>query len=239
MIDSTTFPRVRRPRIRSCIPVLAIALLTTGLQATAPAAAGTLDKKLQKKMAVMEMVIDEVLRESPNLLIWGSEPTSSIYLDEFGVVFNFEASLVSKDKDEELGLAGLKYLDALRGLRVEREGDRIVVYRDENEDGKPDADSDSTKLETLLKDRDQREAARYEDGKKELLEVLLDYGDTLDQLRDDQFVALTAFFKSHEFFEQREMSRLVLKARVSDLKQMGDGKISRQQMRDRIVIEEY
>ena len=69
--------------------------------------------------------------------------------------------------------------------------------------------------------------------------ALLDYGETLTPLRDDQWVAVAAFLSRNKFFETSGISRLLIKARMSDLRDHGKGRITESEMRSRVVVEEY
>jgi hypothetical protein len=80
---------------------------------------------------------------------------------------------------------------------------------------------------------------RFEEGKKELATVLLDYGDTLTGLRDTQTVAIAAFLRRGDFFLEGDISTLVVKAKMSDLRAYANGSLSQSAMRDRITYQEY
>ena len=55
-------------------------------------------------------------------------------------------------------------------------------------------------------------------GKQELIDALADYGETMTALRDDQWVAIAAFLGDDQYFKERQISRLVIKARARDLR---------------------
>jgi hypothetical protein len=204
--------------------------------------AAEVPRKLERQINIMEKVINEVLVESPNLLVASRSPSHGIYLDEFGVLFTFEASLVDRDSDWSDWGDWWK-----NNVRIERDGDKVVIYRDEGDDEDADKkkkeeareDWDEEDWEAWKQKRDQSEAKLYERGKRELALTLLDYGDTLTGLRDSQWVAIAAFLKNADYFAENRISRLILKARVGDLRGYSAGDISEERMLSMIVEEEY
>jgi hypothetical protein len=82
-------------------------------------------------------------------------------------------------------------------------------------------------------------AALYSAGKEELIQALLDYGDTLTSLRNGQNVMIAAFMRDSDYFKEQKISRLILHAKIDDLRALGEGTISEKEARSRIVIEEY
>jgi hypothetical protein len=198
-------------------------------------------KRLERKINVMEKVLNEVLRESPYWLVGGGgDYTRSVYLEEFGVIFSFDASLISNSADSgNIELNGLSFLKDLKDIRIEQDGDKVIVYRDNDKDGKKDADDEGLTFEELRDKRREREANRYEEGKDELIDTLIDYGDTLNELRDSQFVAITAFLENIDLMEDNEITHLILKSKVGDLRQLADGQITRDEWLKRLSVTEY
>ncbi len=221
------------------ILALGAALLFAPTGAEAQDAA--IPRRLERKINVMEKVLNEVLRESPNWLVGGGgDYTRSVYLDEFGVIFAFDATLVSKGLGSGyIDFDGLSILKDLKDIRIEQDGDKVVVFRDSNKDGKKDEEDEGLTFEQLREKRREREADRYAKGKDELIETLIDYGDTLTELRDDQFVAITAFLENIDLLEEGEITHLILKAKVSDLRALADGKITRDTLLKRLSVIEY
>lgn len=87
---------------------------------------------------------------------------------------------------------------------------------------------------------DSKKAADlYAAGKDELIQALLDYGDTLTSLRSGQHVMLAAFLRDNDYFKENKISRLVIKADIDDLRAYGEGKLSDKEAKARIDVEEY
>jgi hypothetical protein len=236
--------RTRKNAVSRAFPPGILALGAALLIAPHPAVAqdDAIPRRLERKVNVMEKVLNEVLRESPYWLVGGgSDYTRSVYLEEFGVVFSFDASLVNSDLNGlDINFDGLSFLKDLKDIRIEHDGDKVIVYRDSNKDGKKDGeDEDGLTFEQLRDKRREREADRYEKGKNELVEALIDYGDTLTELRDDQFVAITAFLENIDILEEDNISHLIIKAKVSDLRMLSDSKITRDELLKRLSVKEY
>jgi hypothetical protein len=219
-----------RACLRTVAPATA-ALILSGAAGTAAGADDTASKKMSRQIGVMEKIVDEVLIESPNFLVYSRQNTHGIYLDEFGMLFSFEASLTTKSSEKwwkELKNLGKKF-------NVRREnGKTIIEYDDGDEETTIDVDDMDWKGEI---EAEQKE--RYEAGKAELAAVLLDYGDTLTGLRENQTVAIAAFLRKGDFYLEGGISTLVVKAKMSDLRAFAGGSLSQDAMRDRIQYEEY
>jgi hypothetical protein len=240
----------RHRRMLSTALTLALAFAWGALQ-PATAAEGKIPNKMKKQMRVMEGMLDSILLDSPNLLVSGSHASNALYLDEFGVILTLEASLTGQGFDFS------RSLNFLRNIRVESDKDKTVIYHEgSGEDDEDtlavardrDKDDDAIKKEKKVYvlnsrgDHDEEREAKsekeiYAQGKQELIDALADYGETLTALRDDQWVAIAAFLKDSDFFKDRQISRLVIKARVRDLRD--SDKLSREDLVGRFVVEEY
>ncbi|MBP6875208.1 MAG: hypothetical protein KBD56_04000 [Candidatus Eisenbacteria bacterium] len=87
----------------------------------------------------------------------------------------------------------------------------------------------------------ERKAERLEKGRQELMDLLMDYGDTLTRLADEEWVVIAAFFPGDVSVgdEEEGITRLVLRARMGDLRAFGQERISRDAMPARIIEERY
>ena len=183
-------------------------------------------RKIARQVGVLEKVLDQVLIDSPNFLVPGRNNARGIFLEEFGALLTFEASLVSK--------GGMNFeFDWPGGYRIEEneKGDKVIVIpkrsRDEDED------------ERERSPRRGEEARLYERGKAELREALLDYGDTLSGLDDDHWLAIAAYLKDSEFFVNERISRLVIRVRMRDIRAYSAGKIDEKTVISRFQETEY
>ncbi|MBD3334884.1 MAG: hypothetical protein GF355_05160 [Candidatus Eisenbacteria bacterium] len=220
--------------------LLALSLAVMGTAAgDATAADKDLTDKLKLQINVMEKVFDEVLVDSPNLLVYSSNPTHGLYLDEFGVVFVFEASLVDKGMDWEKHMPSF-----LKNFTIESEDGKIIIYQGDDEDADEDSEGKEEKdLKESVRDLEEKkkrmDAELYAKGKEELIEALVDYGDTMTRLDDAQWVAIAAFLKNSDYFLTNRISQLLLKAKLEDLRAYSSEDISRDELISRVVVEEY
>jgi hypothetical protein len=202
-------------------------------------------RKLTRELSIMEKVIDQMLLDSGNFLVYSQPETRGLYLEEFGVLFSFQASLVNKNSND--GDFNFNFND----YEVEDDGDKITIRKkdkdkDRNKDDEEaeadeeDEDATESRLKrTWEKSQKNREARLYTQGKAEILDILLDYGDTIESLRDNQWLAIAAYLKGSNYFLDNRISRLVMKARVGDIRAFSAGKLSRESMLSKVVEEEY
>jgi hypothetical protein len=131
------------------------------------------------------------------------------------------------------------------------EDDDEDEYWDEDQGAEDEGDDESGRPRVIARDReswtkwqDERKARKLENleaGREELIDVLVDYGDTMTRLADTEWVVIAAFFPERESSrdQDQDVSRLVIRARVSDLRAFGQERISRDAMLARVVKEEY
>jgi hypothetical protein len=195
-------------------------------------------KKLTRELAIMEKIIDQMLLDSQNFLVYSQPETRGLYLEEFGILFSFQASLVNR-KDKNFNWNDFKIESDDKGNIT------VIPGKNKNKDDQGDEDEEAPDETTqrLIKKWEQsqqsREAKLYAQGKAEILDVLLDYGDTITSLRDDQWLAIAAYLKGSDYFMNNKISRLVLKARAGDIRAYGAGRLSKQAFLAKVVEEEY
>jgi hypothetical protein len=191
--------------------------------------------KMAKQIDVMERILDQVLIDSPNFLVSGRGNTRGLYVPQFGIVMSFDATLVEKGKSWDF--------DFGKGFRVEEiDGKKVILLEDEIHAGDEEAPEPPKTSKTPAPSRKSGESSQerlYKRGKAELVDVLLDYGDTLTSLEKGKWIALVAFLHDAKYFDDRDMSKLILKARVDDLRLYSADKLSEQDMVKRIVEVEY
>jgi hypothetical protein len=203
----------------------AIVLALGGAVALAEAADDAADR-LERKVRVMERVIDEVLVQSPNVVVGPGRVTRGLVLEGYGALFTFDASV------------GTSYFMEVPAVKVPREpGEPIVIQRkprpDRDEDWEPAESWDEMKAEAESKRKEQ-----YAAFKIEIIDALIDYGATLSELADDRWVAVAAFLNSRSPFDGGGGGRLVIKLKMRDLRQYNSGSLSREAVSKRVVVEE-
>lgn len=217
------------------LPVLVavIGVLPTRTRAGEPAGWN----KMRRDFSRMERELDEMLVDSPNFLVSGSDNARAVYLDEVGVVISFDATILTRNTG---GWNTLRFNSRHNG----------VWFNGDDDDDDWDDDWDDEKVEKGdKKDRDkkdgsmsrasQREERRFDRGKEELREFLADYGAEIDGLRDDQSVVIVACMESTRHLRKLGVSRVVTRAKVSDLKARDGGSLSLESLSSRIVQEQY
>ena len=188
---------------------------------TAAAQSGPSPAKLQKQIAVIEKFINEDMVESKVLLVPGHEVTRGIYLQEFGVLFTLQASVITPENEHW----------------------KKILEGDEDDDDEQDYDKAKKKYEERERVRKEMMQARqknYEIGKNEIRGALLDYGGTLASLRDNQWVGIAAFIDDHDYFgENNDSETVFFRAKMSDLRAHDQGQLNEQQILARVLVQEY
>lgn len=182
-------------------------------------------RKALKQISVMEQILDQVLIESPNFLVPGRGNARGIFLEEFGVLLTFEASLVQRDRE-------WNWKNEFK-FETDENGERIIVIPDPDEDDEDDEDADKDSRRRPTEER------LYEGGKEEIQDMILDYGSTLSTLKDSHWIAVAAFLKDSDYFLDNRISRLVIRARMKDIRDYDAGNLSEDDMRAKLIEEEY
>lgn len=200
---------------------------------------GKVSRKLLRQIGVMEKIFDQVLIDSPNFLVDGRGNVRGTYLEEFGVLLTFEASLINTEDWDDYDWRG--------SYRIEKDKDgrTIVIIPDDRDEEDRDSDEDYDDHDdpdsgrSWYKRKNQGERRLYSRGKIELQDAIIDYGDTLTRLKDDHWVAIASFLRDSNFFIDEQISRLVMKVKMRDLRAYASGKIDEDELRSRLIQEEY
>ena len=185
-------------------------------------------KKIYKQISIMEKIIDEAMVESRNALVRSSGCVRGVYLEGYGPVFTLEVGLV----DEEFGLQKLsKWMELGSGYTVTREedddeGETVITIQ--RKKGKRDKDE-----EYSLSDDE-----RYELVKKELIEVIRDYGDTIARASGDEWFTLFAHPLKTSWTTQ-DFKRLVIKVQMKHISEYNSGKMNENAFLNKVHVTEY
>ena len=206
-----------------------------GLVVAIADAADTPQERLDRKVRVMERVIDEVLIQSKHVTVGPGRSTRGVVLDEFGALFTFDADV------------GVGLLPGVPRLMISRDrGDHTIVLAPKpprpSEPGeeleREEIEEYHLKLEEWKDKEEQKQRENYAAFKTEVVDTLVDYGGTLTELKDDQWVAVLAFVGENPLFGGESGSRLMVKVKARDLRQYGAGSLSRDAVVKRVVVEE-
>jgi hypothetical protein len=195
----------------------AVLLFPTVLMAPDAAQASPRGDRLDRQIEMFEGLINQVLVESPNFLIRDRDVTHGWYRDDRGAVFTFRTSLV--DGRHHDGWGFLSWLDDHGVVVRDRDGDRVS-----RKEWKKD----------LLEDQEDE----YKDGKDELIQALMDFGPALTALSDNESIEIRADLRDAEYFKANDLRRLTLKVKMSDLRSFDAGRLSEDELRRRIEIDE-
>lgn len=187
-------------------------------------------KKMQREIRIFERVMDDMLIDSPNWLVPGRDNARGYYVPGHGPIFTYEASLVSRGWG--------------RGSSFKIFGsDHFVFWDDDDEDEDYyDDDEDDRDRKSRRKSREKmrdNEARRYDRGKQEVIDVFLDYGDSFETMKAGEWVTVVAYLDDADYFDDNDISHLVMKAKVDDLRAFGSGSLSEENLVAKIVVEEY
>jgi hypothetical protein len=208
----------------------------------AHAAAGPVEnKKMKRQISIFERVVDQVLIDSPNFLVQGRDNARGVYIEEFGVLVSFEASLLTKDWINNWSFGEFE---------IDEDGNKIIFKKGDKSGKKsppeppkppepPDGESEDGVVEKLAGKSLEKQRKLYDRGKQEIIDALLEYGDTMTSLRDDQWVAIAAFLRESQYFLDNKISRLLVKARLGDIRAYTAGRLNEEAVAAKVVVEEY
>ena len=212
--------------------LLAIGIFVALFAAPAPAGAdrSTASKRLLREIDIMERTLDDVLVDSPYILVSSSSGvTKGVYVPEYGVIFTFDMNLVASRYDV-FGWRGWNGADV---VDIDEDGDKIVIHR---RHGWDDDDDDEDKKAKDTKDTADKKC--YERGKIEIIETLVDYGDMLTSLGDDQWILIAADLNGNEYFTDEGLSQYIVKAQMRDIRAYSQGTITRDALLAKVTREE-
>jgi hypothetical protein len=217
--------------------LLALVILAgTALAPQAGAQTPKDSKKFKREIEVMENVLDRTVVDSRNVLVPSRHCVHGVYIPQFGVLFTFQASLLDRGR----------WWDWDGGWNYRKDGKgRIFIYNDDEDDD--DDDSRDSRNDKNRKDegrswRDRestREERKYADAKDELIDTLLDYGDTITGLGPNEWIGICVYLEDSDYFYDHKISRYIVKARMDDLRSYANKGLTHDAMKGKLVKEEY
>ncbi|MGQ0723115.1 MAG: hypothetical protein ACT4PE_16310 [Candidatus Eiseniibacteriota bacterium] len=197
------------------------------------ASADPTSRKLERQLGLFERVLDDMLVDSPNWLVQSHSETRGVYVDGHGVIFTFDASLTGSSWD--FGHGGKWW----NWWRDDDDGRRVIVIDDdwEDEDDSDRADRRSERSEWYERDM-ARQERRYTRGKTEVVEALVDFADLLTEIPDAEHVEIEAFLEDSPYFYDKDLRRLSVRAKMSDIRAFAAGSIDEKTLVERIQTKE-
>jgi len=211
------------------VTLIAVALIAmVGLLVAAAAKGEERADRLDRKIRVMEKVLDEVLTQSKHVRVGMSGETTGLVVEDYGAIFIFRGEL-GGDIDKMPDLANL-----FRTL------DEAATWHDEEALSQGEKEKYSAKsLDQVKKEIDAKHRAELASLRDEVIDTILDYGPTLAELGEDRWVMLVGvldggIFAEHEAGGSR--STLTVKMKISDLRQLAGGALTRQAALSKVVV---
>jgi hypothetical protein len=205
---------------------------TIGMAAVTASAADESQSRLDRKVAVMERVLDEVLVQSPNVVVSSRGVTRGLVLEGYGALFTLDA---------RVGTDSFMALPApapLPPASPEGSSDEVIIVprvRHQTRTGEMVVES----WDEWQKESQEKRAEQYKAFKSELIDAVIDYGATLSELGNDQWVAVAAFLDSGPWIGGRDDGgRLVVKVKMGDLRKYSGGSLSRDAAVAKVIVEE-
>jgi len=239
-----TLDRIRawRPRphsrlSRALLPTLGL-LVTSGLlyaQSKPPAIedplkGGNPNQKVVRELNMLERAIDEELVDSRSALVDHGRNANAIYIPGQGVVIAVSFGLVGW----ELGMVKLTNWDG--------DWDDVQYYDwmddDDDYDKNKDKDDDHLTRKEIRERIKKRQAKRYVEVKKELIEVLAENSDLLDSVPATEWVTVAARPRDMSWGDAK-IGSVVLRVKRQDITDRGEGRITAEALQKKVTVEEY
>ena len=209
-------------------------------------------ERMDKDISIMENVINTSMVESPYVYIFSThQNVRGLYIPEFGALFTVQAQLISNrafpwmvglghdspwawnfywDKDKWEG-----FIKGLEDLEIEVNGEKVDLKK-YIEEAKPRGDRERT---VIIKPEQNEELIEknLEKFKEELAGIVADYGGTIRQLEDNEWVMIVAFLDKSR--SAAPVSKVMVKAKKSDIDLYDHGKIDYEDLLSRMVIETH
>jgi hypothetical protein len=222
---------------RWAVPLAFAAALACSLMLGSKASANDEDRptrKMERQIAAFERMVDEALVDSPNLLVPSRNEARGMYMDGYGLIVSFECSLVGSDMsfDHDRSWWSGWWGD---------DDDRVIVIDNDWDDEIDEEDLDEDDRKALKKWREKslsRQEKRYTRGKAELVDALIDHAEILSSLKSDDWVELQGSLRGAPYFRKNDLHRLVLRAKMADLRAFSDGKLTEDAMIQKIQTKE-
>lgn len=221
-------PRIPQRHSGAVAFAMAILMAWPGI-APAGDEADRLSSKLERQISLIERMTDEMLVDSPNFFVQSRNETRGLYMEGHGLILSFETSLVGEHSYWDGNNAWWKFWD---------EDDHHVIVIDSDWE---DEDDGVETVEETKKWKDKhiaRQEKRYLRGKTEIVDLLLDNAELLSSLADTDWVEVQASLRGAPYFRKKDLHRLVMRAKMGDLRAYSDGKLTEDAMIAKIQTRE-
>lgn len=210
---------------RAVVLVTGVVCVLGAVFAARDAAAGPdrEQKSLRRQLTMLEKVIDATLIDSPNVRVWGNANTGGIYLPGYGIIFTAGGSLLMDSSVAEVA----KKLGKIR----------IITGGEDDEEAEGDSKDSKAEERRAKRDADRR-SRRLEGLKQEMIDVLADYGPTLNQIQPTEKVGIALFLMNESISDAWDRVVLIEVTRA-DLQRYDASQIDDAEFTKRVKISEY
>jgi hypothetical protein len=204
--------------------VFAIGLVAGGARASDLPGSDQINHQVRS----MEKALDHLMLDSPNFLVQRGRNAHGIYIPDYGLLLTFNAAINADDSFVEvIGDDDDSRVVIRSGNHAHHHGKREMLRlfgmnvssRHHHGDG-----DDPLEL--------------YQEGKAELVEMLLDHAGTLSSLPTGQWIVISGYVDDETLREEKKITRLVVRVRTDDLKAYADRKLSDEEASAKIQVEE-
>jgi hypothetical protein len=169
-----------------------------------------------------------MMLDSPNFLVQRGRNAHGVYLPDYGLILTFNAAINADDSYVEiLGDGDDSHVVIRSGDRWHHHGNQTVLRLLGLNVGSHRHHGDADDPLEL-----------YQEGKAELVEMLLDQAGALSALPAGQWVVVSGSVDDETLRAEKKITRLVLRVRTDDLKAYADRKLSDEEATARIQVEE-
>jgi hypothetical protein len=207
---------------RRSIPILAALLASLAAGAALASDSPEADRNA-RRVATMEKALDHMLLDSPNFLVQRGRNAHGVRLPDYGVVFTFNAQLNLDDTIVEA---------------FDDDHDSRLVVRRGSHRHAPFLRFLGVQIDHRNRGREDDPLTLYQDGREELVELLLDEAGILGKLPDGQWVVISALVDDDALRHDRGIQRLVLRVRTDDLRAFAEGRLDEAATKARIQADE-
>lgn len=215
-----TWLQLRTP----AIAVLAIGLIAGGARASDLPGSDRINHQVRS----IEKALDHLMLDSPNFLVQRGHNAHGDYLPDYGLILTFNAAINADNGYVEIfGDDDDSHVLIRSGDRWHHHENRTVLRMlgvNVGSHRHHDAADDPLEL--------------YQEGKAELVEMLLDQAGALSALPAGQWVVVSGSVNDEMLREEKKITRLVLRIRTDDLKAYADRKLSDEEAAGKIQVEE-
>ena len=213
-------------------------------------------ERMNKDIAIMENVLNTAMVESEFVYIFSTQNNvRGLHIPEFGALFTVQVQLISDWASPYLNyyylpnaqnpgspLWALYHMDKekleklVEKLDITVNGKKVDVkeYFQQAEE----SDEGGEKAQARLKKREELAEKNLEKFEEELAGLVADYGGTIRQLENNQWVMIVAYMDPLRGTRQdSEARKLVVKAKKADIDLYDSGKIDYEGLKSRMTIE--